>query len=224
MGFLARNSRTLNASCAAALSCGESTYPARVRVFSSEQIPVTFSALPNNTVDLPFVLVQWIHSELFPCDRRNTQACSWPTNETLVLFSAEVNSVFSTACSVVLFPYQISLHCVKEQMKCEADVVSRHVSRFEAPFLRKIFSFPNLPLQSVALFSYSYSVLLLLLSHLIFDLKAPMFVICPHLHLPFAFLAAHFFGRLAHLLALPWTACAIQNTQFLHSVFTISHC
>jgi hypothetical protein len=37
---------------------GESTYQATVRVFSSEQIPVTLSALPNNTVDLPFVLVQ----------------------------------------------------------------------------------------------------------------------------------------------------------------------
>jgi len=90
-------------------------------------------------------------------------------------------------------------------MKCEADVVSGHVSRFEAPFLRKFFSFPNLPLQSVALFPYSYSVLLLpvLLSHLIFDRSAPRSVLCPHLHLSFAFLAAHFMGRLAYLLALP---------------------
>jgi hypothetical protein len=48
----------------------------------------------------------------------------------------------------------------------------------EAPFLRKFFSFPNLPLQSVALFPYSYSILLLLLSHLIFDLSAPRFVLC----------------------------------------------
>ena len=37
---------------------GESTYQARVQVFSSEQIPVTLSAFPNNTVDLLFVLVQ----------------------------------------------------------------------------------------------------------------------------------------------------------------------
>jgi len=88
-------------------------------------------------------------------------------------------------------------------MKCEADVVSGHVSRFEAPFLRKFFSFPNLPLQSVALFPYSYSILLLLLSHLIFHLSAQKFVLCPHLHLSFAFLAAHFLGRLTHLLALP---------------------
>jgi hypothetical protein len=29
------------------------------------------------------------------------------------------------------------------------------------------------------------------------------------LHLSSEFLAAHFLGRLAHLLALPWTACAI---------------
>jgi hypothetical protein len=37
---------------------GESTYQARVWVFSSEQIPITSSALPNNTVDLLFILVQ----------------------------------------------------------------------------------------------------------------------------------------------------------------------
>ena len=89
-----------------------------------------------------------------------------------------------------------------DQMKCEADVVSCHVSRFEAPFLRKIFSFPHPHLQSVALFPYSYSILLLLLSHLIFDLSAPRFILCPHLHLSSEFLAAHFLGRLAHL-ALP---------------------
>jgi len=43
-----------------------------------------------------------------------------------------------------------------DQMKCEADVVAFHVSRFEAPFLQKISSFSNLPLQSGALFPYSY--------------------------------------------------------------------
>jgi hypothetical protein len=91
-------------------------------------------------------------------------------------------------------------------------------------FLRKNFSFPNLPLQSVALFPYSYSIILLLLPHLIFDLRAPNFVLCPHLHVSFAFLAAHFLVRLAHFLALPWTACSTQNTPFLHSLFTISHC
>jgi len=37
---------------------GESTYQARVWVFSSEQIPVTLSAFPNDTVDLLFVLLQ----------------------------------------------------------------------------------------------------------------------------------------------------------------------
>jgi hypothetical protein len=36
------------------------------------QIPVTLLALPNNTVDWPFVLVQWIDGELSPNDRRNT--------------------------------------------------------------------------------------------------------------------------------------------------------
>ena len=107
-------------------------------------------------------------------------------------------------------PHQTSLHLVKDRIKYEDDVISGHVSRFEAPFLRKIFSFPNLPLQSVALFPYSYSILLLL-SHLIFDLSAPRFVLCPHTHLSFAFSAVHFLGRLAHFLALPWTACAIQK-------------
>jgi len=96
-------------------------------------------------------------------------------------------------------------------MKSEANVVPGHVSRFDAPFLRKFFSFPNLPLQYVALFAYSYPILLLLLSHLTFYLNAPKFVLCPHLHLSFAFLAAHFLDRLAHFL----TARAIQK----HSIF-----
>jgi len=87
-------------------------------------------------------------------------------------------------------------------MKYEAEVVFGHVSRFEAPFWWKFFSFPNLPLQSVALFPYSYSIFLLLLSHLFFDLSATRFILCPHLHLSFAILAAHCLSRLAHLLAL----------------------
>jgi len=106
--------------------------------------------------------------------------------------------------------YQTSLTWVKDQMKCEADI-SGHVSRSEAPFLRKIFSLSNLPLQSVAPFPCSCSILLLLLSHLLFDLSTPRFVLCPHLRLSFAFLAAKFLGRLSHLLALSWTACAIQK-------------
>jgi hypothetical protein len=35
----------------------ESTCQAKVRVFSSEQIPITLSALPNNTLDSLFVLM-----------------------------------------------------------------------------------------------------------------------------------------------------------------------
>jgi hypothetical protein len=42
----------------------ESTCQVRVQVFSSHQIPVALSTFPNNTVDSPVVLVQWIHSEL----------------------------------------------------------------------------------------------------------------------------------------------------------------
>jgi hypothetical protein len=34
---------------------------ARVRVFSSEQIPVTLLTLPSNTVGSPFVLVKLSH-------------------------------------------------------------------------------------------------------------------------------------------------------------------
>jgi hypothetical protein len=51
MDFLARNSRTLPGHCHG----GESTSQARVWVFSFEQIPVTLSALSNNTVYLLFV-------------------------------------------------------------------------------------------------------------------------------------------------------------------------
>jgi hypothetical protein len=38
-----------------------------------------------------------------------------------------------------------------------------------------------------------------------------MCVLYPHLHLSFAFLAAHFFDHLADLLDLPSTAYAIQK-------------
>jgi hypothetical protein len=82
-GFL---SELFNASYSGHCHGGESTCQARVRVFSSERIPTTLSALPNNTVESPFVLVQWIHSELSPHDRRNTQAWSWTASKTCMLF------------------------------------------------------------------------------------------------------------------------------------------
>ena len=109
-----------------------------------------------------------------------------------------------------------------DQMKCEADV-SCHVSRFEAPFLRKIFSFPNLNLQSVALFPCSYSIPLLLLSHLIFDLSIPRFVLCPHLHLSSEFLAAHFLVVLHIFSPFLEPLVPFKNTRFLYSIFTIRH-
>jgi hypothetical protein len=136
-------------------------------------------------------------------------------------FSAEVNSLFSTACSVLLlgrventtfhhrqWPYQTSLHCVKDKMKCEPAIVSGHVSRFEAPFLRKIF-FPK--------FSFTICRTVYL-----FILNSSAITITPNLRsertktrtLPtFASVLCIFgcpiLGRLAHLLALPWTTCAI---------------
>jgi hypothetical protein len=51
---------------------------------------------------------------------------------------------------------------------------------------------------------FQYSVLLLLVSRLIFDLSPPMFVLCLHLHLSTAFLATHFLSHLVQILALPW--------------------
>jgi len=103
-------------------------------------------------------------------------------------------------------------------------VFSGHVSRYEAPFLRNFFSFPNLPLQSVALFPYPYAILLLLISHLIFDLDLPSFVLCPHLHLSFASLASHFLGRLLIFSPFLEPPVPFKNARFLQSVFTISHC
>jgi hypothetical protein len=74
----------------------------------------------------------------------------------LCFFSAEANSVFSTDFSAILFPcyientmfhrckwpYETSLPCVKDQMKCEADL-SGHLPRVEVPSLQKRFSFPH---------------------------------------------------------------------------------
>jgi hypothetical protein len=55
-----------NASCVECCHGGESTCQAKVQVFSFEQIPITLSALPNDTDDSPFVLVKLIHSKLYP--------------------------------------------------------------------------------------------------------------------------------------------------------------
>jgi hypothetical protein len=72
------------------------------------------------------------------------------------------------------------------------------------------------------MFPYSYSVLLLLVSRQIFDLSAQRFILCPHLHLSFAFLAAHFSGHLSRLLGLLEPRLPPRNTRFLHNVFSIS--
>jgi hypothetical protein len=55
MDFLAGTREILTHQAQGHCQGGESTCQPRVRVFSSEQIPVTLSALPNNTVDSPFV-------------------------------------------------------------------------------------------------------------------------------------------------------------------------
>jgi hypothetical protein len=47
------------------------------------------------------------------------------------------------------------------------------------------------------------NLLPLLVSHLIFDLSLPRFILCPLLHLSFAFSVAYFIGYLAYILALP---------------------
>jgi hypothetical protein len=68
-GFLSQETRKLLMHHVQGNCHGEGfTCQARVLVFSSEQIPVTLSALSNNTVDSPFVPVQRIHRELSPCD------------------------------------------------------------------------------------------------------------------------------------------------------------
>jgi hypothetical protein len=83
--------------------------------------------------------------------------------------------------------------------RSEADVSGRGRVTIRGTIFSENFLIPNLPLQSVALFPYLYSIVLLLLSHFLFDLSAPRFALCPHLHLSFAFLPVHFLGGLAHL-------------------------
>jgi hypothetical protein len=51
-----------------------------------------------------------------------------------------------------------------------------------------------------------------------------MFVLRPRLHLSFAFLVAHFFGHLVHLLVFPSSPMPFKNTRFFHNVFVISQC
>ena len=90
MEFLARNLRTLNESCAGALSCWRIHLLGQSLGLLLRTDSCILVTLPNNTVDLPFVRVQWIHSQLSPCDWRSTQAWCWPVTKTCVFFSAEV--------------------------------------------------------------------------------------------------------------------------------------
>jgi hypothetical protein len=123
----------------------------------------------------------------------------------------------------------------KNQRKCEADVVSGHLSnwrhhvRFEVliratrrhlpeddnhlggTIFAEIFLVPKSSVIICRTVSYSYLIHLLLVSHRIFDLSAPRFVLYPHLHLSFACSAAHILGHLAHFLTLPWTAYGIKK-------------
>jgi hypothetical protein len=148
MEFLARNSRTLNASYVGALLW--------CRIHLSDQSPGRFlrthsrnlSALPNNTVDLPFVLVQWIYSELSPCDRRNTQAWPWPATETCVLFRPIWILCFPL--HALSFGFRVVLKTPRfitgnnPALRKRSDEMkswrSGHLSRFGVPFLRNFFS------------------------------------------------------------------------------------
>jgi len=88
----------------------------------------------------------------------------------------------------------------------------------------EIFLIPKSSFTICRTIPYSYSVLLLLLSHLIFNLSAPRFVLCPHLHLflhfwlPTCCVVLHIFSPFLE------PPVPFRNTQFLHIVFTISHC
>jgi len=149
---------------------GESTYQARVLVFTVEEIPVTLPALPNNAVDLPFVLVQWIHSELSPCDRRNARAWSRPATETCVYFfcRGEFCVFHCMLCRFVSGSYWkhhvsspvMTLWNISALRKRSDEMWSWRCFwscvKIRGTILRENFSFPNLPLQSVALFPYSY--------------------------------------------------------------------
>jgi hypothetical protein len=63
---------------------------------------------------------------------------------------------------------------------------------------------------------FPYSVCLLLVWHLIFDLRTPRFIICPHLHLSLACLATHFLSHLVHLVAVSWIYILFSILSFLY--------
>jgi hypothetical protein len=100
--------------------------------------------------------------------------------------------------------YSVQGHCHGGESTCQVRV--------------QVFSSKQIP----------YSILLLLVSHPIFDLSAPRVLLCPHSHLSFAFSAAHFLVILHIFSLFLEPPKPLKNTVFLLPVFTQSltfiHC
>jgi len=198
---------------------GESTYQTKFLVFSSEQIPVTLSAFPNNTVDLLFVLVQWIHSELSPCDWRNTEV-----TETCAYFGRGEFCVFH--CMLYRFvsgsywkhhvsSLVMTLSNISALLKRSDEVWSRRCFwscvKIRGTIFVEMFVFPK------SSFTICHTVSLFIWAHQ--GSYSAHTCICPLCFwLPTSWAVLPIFSPYFEP-PLPF-----KNPQFLHSIFTISHC
>ena len=217
---------------------GESTYQARVRVFYSEQIPVTLSALPNKTVDLSFVFVQWIHNELSPLwSKKHTSMVLTCDREIRAFFGRGEFCVFlCILCRFVSGSYWkhhvsspvMTLSNISALRKKSDEMWSRRCFcscvKIRGTIFAEIVLFPKSSFticRTFSLFIFSSSAITLTpnLRSERTKVRTLHICICPlRFWLPTFYVVLHIFSP---ILEQPVT---FKNTRFLHSVFTISHC
>jgi hypothetical protein len=226
MNFLARNSRNLNASCAGALSCwrihlsGQSSglffrTDSRNLVSTSNFVTMLIHRLPlcnKIVVDYPIVVEQTHKHGL---ELRARYACFFGRGEFCVFHCMLWRFLSGSYCKHHVSSHVMILSNISALCKRSDEMWSRRFFwasvKIRGTIFAEMFLIPKSSVIICRTVFLLYLVLLLFVSRLIFDLSVPRFVLCPHSHLSFVFLAAHLVGHLAHFLALPSTAYAIQK-------------
>jgi hypothetical protein len=208
---------------------GESTCQARVWVFTSKQILVTLSALPDNTVDSLFVLVQWIHSVRSPCDQRNTRLVlnceqdlrAFHGRGELYVFHCMLWRFVSGSywkhhvSSLVMTLSNISALCKR------SDEVWRGCCFWSSVVIFLIPKSSVIICHTVSLFIFNSSAINLTpdLQSEHTGLYSVHICICPmHFSPSTSWVSLHIFLRFLE------PPMPFKNIQLLHSMFTISHC
>ena len=166
--------------------------------------------------------MQIICDKLSPYDQRNTQALFWILKKT----------IFFCWCDFFLFHWHFvsrlyGKHNVSSWVMTLSNIQDIRWNVNPMSFLlinqnlRNFFPFKNPQLEFAVLFPYSYSVLLLSVAHLIFDLSTPRFALYQYLNLFIVFLNADFLQYCIYLLTFSLTGATQKHFVFFISI--ISH-